>query len=94
MIVLIFLKCIRILEVSDICLILLIVVKVRMDLDLNNILVDNFYYMIKDQYWYEFLWCYGVVECCVMVYFCKEDEYCDWFLEFLYVMFSILEECR
>lgn len=44
----IFLKCIRILEVSDICLILLIVVKVRMDLDLNNILVDNFYYMIKD----------------------------------------------
>lgn len=44
----VFLKCIRILEVSDICLILLIVVKVRMDLDLNNILVDNFYYMIKD----------------------------------------------
>lgn len=90
----IFLKCTRTLEASDIRLILLIVVKVRMDLDLNNILADNLHYMTKDQYWYEFSRRYGAVERCVTVHFCKEDEHCDRFLELLHVTFSTLEECR
>lgn len=90
----IFLKCTRTLEASDIRLILLIVVKVRMDLDLNNILADNLHYMTKDQYWYEFSRRYGALERCVTVHFCKEDEHCDRFRELLHVTFSTLEECR
>lgn len=68
--------------------------KVRMDLDLNNLLKDSLHYTTKDQHWYEFSRRYGHKERWVTVHFCKEDQNCDQFLKFLHVTFNTMEECK
>ncbi|XP_061187669.1 E3 ubiquitin-protein ligase TRIM45-like isoform X2 [Saccostrea echinata] len=68
--------------------------KIRMDLNLNNIVDDNLHYTRKDQYWYEFSRQYGPKERFVTVHFCKEDEHCEKFLELLQISIRTLEDCR
>ncbi|XP_062590187.1 E3 ubiquitin-protein ligase TRIM45-like isoform X2 [Saccostrea cucullata] len=68
--------------------------KIRMDLNLNNIVEDNLHYTRKDQYWYEFSRRYGSKERFVTVHFCREDEQCEKFLELLQISFRTLEDCR